>query len=307
MPCCNRSSLLEYKYRKYGSAGETPPKRTEEKMIKFYLSTTADIGYDYNEETKEEVISYGAMNTVEAALPDGLGLEIAEFCIAENLDDNLEETDRVVRKKTALVPDIILHGPYNELVPCAIDTRVRQVAWLRYEQALEAAKRYGARKIVFHGGYVPSSYYGGYFTYQSVIFWKKFLAEHPGDYQICLENVIEDDPKLLTDIAVGVDDPRFKLCLDVGHCNLTPVAPMEWLEAFAPYLSHLHIHNNQGRQPGAKAFSGDQHKGLPNGVIDMKAILDRALELCPDVTATIESSEIAESVAWLKENGYLGA
>ena len=273
--------------------------------MRFYLSTTADIDYDFNEETREEKISYGAMRTVDFAVPNGMGLEIAEFCIAENLDENLEETDAVIRKKVALVPDIVLHGPYNELVPCAIDSRVRAVAEFRYGQALEMAKRYGARKIVFHAGYVPSNYFSGFFIHESVKFWKRFLDEHPGDYEICLENVIEDDPSLLTGIAEGVDDERLKLCLDIGHCNLTPVKPMEWLDRFAPYLSHLHIHNNMGRRPGDKAFSGDLHSGLGNGVIDINAILEKTVSLCDGVTVTVESSDLAGSVEWLKRYKYL--
>ena len=74
--------------------------------------------------------------------------------------------------------------------------------------------------------------------------------------EIVLENVLETEPQWLLDIVKGVDDPRLKLCLDVGHVNAYSKIPVtEWLASWAPYLSHFHIHNND--------TSRDQHNPLP--------------------------------------------
>ena len=89
----------------------------------------------------------------------GLGLEIAEFCTAVNLDTNLEETDRTVGEKMKYADRFILHGPFNELFPCAVDPKARELAAFRYSQALERARAYGIGKVVIHAGYNPYLYY----------------------------------------------------------------------------------------------------------------------------------------------------
>ncbi len=46
----------------------------------------------------------------------------------------------------------------------------------------------------------------------------------------------------------GVDDPRFGLCLDVGHANtrVSETPPLDWIAPMAPWLRHVHLHNNDG-------------------------------------------------------------
>ncbi len=36
---------------------------------------------------------------------------------------------------------------------------------------------------------------------------------------VCLENVLEPEPRLLTAIMGAVCDPRLRICLDLGHAN----------------------------------------------------------------------------------------
>ena len=95
------------------------------------------------------------------------------------------------------------------------------------------------------------------------------------------------------------------MCLDVGHANLSDIAPIEWLRRCAPYISHYHIHNNFGAPKEGRRSWGDRHLALGNGNIDMKALLDLAEELTPDATAAIESYAPEDCVAWLKENGFI--
>ena len=58
----------------------------------------------------------------------GMGLEIAEYCTAWNLDEKFPETDVAVRKKMEGVSNLVFHAPFNELFPCAIDPRARELA-----------------------------------------------------------------------------------------------------------------------------------------------------------------------------------
>ena len=227
----------------------------------------------------------------------GFGLELAEFCTAWNMDEKFTHVDSVVKKKLEGIPRSLLHAPYNELFPCAIDKKARALAAERYRQATDLATRYGSRKVIIHGGYNPQIYFPVWYVKQSVLFWQDFLRDNPG-VEIVLENVLEDEPRWLLDIVAGVDDPRLRLCLDIGHVNAYSSVPLtDWLVLWAPYLSHLHIHNNDG--------SRDAHNALNEGTIPIKELLLQAQHLCPDATYTLELMNDAPSVVWLQENDLI--
>ena len=202
-------------------------------------------------------------------------------------------TNFEVSKKLDGIQHRLLHAPFNELFPCAIDPKARELAAYRFRQAIELAKRYGAEKVVIHGGYNGLTYYPVWYVEQSVAFWKEFLKEDPG-VQIVLENVLEREPAWILDIIKGVDDPRLRMCLDIGHVSAySNISVMDWLEACATYISHFHIHNNDGTM--------DQHSALFDGRIPMKEFLSRAEQLCPDATFTLELMEAELSVCWILE------
>ena len=245
---------------------------------------------------KKEMIylSTIATDAVRVAREYGFGLELAEYCTAWNMDEKFTAVDGVVTKKLEGITSCVLHAPYNELFPCAIDKKARELAAFRYRQAIGLAKRYGAAKVVIHGGFDPKIYFPVWYTEQSILFWKDFLKDDPG-VQIVLENVLEEDPAWIVDIVKGVDDPRLKLCLDIGHVNAySPIPVMKWLETCAPYISHFHVHNNDG--------SRDQHNALHDGTIPIKEFLLRAEKLCPDATFTLELMKDTPSMEWLTEN-----
>ena len=111
-------------------------------------------------------------NAATVAKAYGLGLEIAEYCTAWNMDDEFDTVHPLVIKKLGPAGECLLHGPYNELVPCAIDRQARALAAKRYRQAAQLAKRYGAKKVIIHGGYNPWIYYPVWYVEQSIAFWK---------------------------------------------------------------------------------------------------------------------------------------
>lgn len=223
----------------------------------------------------------------------GLGLEIAQYCTAWNMDEKFPETDAEVHTMLTGISRCVLHAPFNELFPCAIDPKARVLASERYRQAIALAKRYGATKVVIHGGFHPKIYYPIWYTEQSVIFWQEFLKDDP-EVTLVLENVLEEDPAWLCDIVQGVNDPRLKLCLDIGHVNAySPISAMQWLERCAPFLSHFHIHNNDG--------SCDSHSPLLDGTIPMGEFLHTARTLCPDATFTLELIDASTSLEILPD------
>lgn len=227
----------------------------------------------------------------------GLGVEIASFCTAWNMDEHLPETKAELETTLADISRRVLHGPYNELFPCAIDPKARELARSRYRQAMSLAQRYGAEKVVLHGGYNPWLYYPQWYEVQSILFWKEFVKEIPDGVTVCLENVLETTPQMLLSIVQAVDNEKLRLCLDIGHVNAYSQIPLwEWLEESWAYLSHLHIHNNNG--------TGDAHSPLFEGTIPVKELLSRAWRLCPGITATLELPESRSSVLWLWEEKH---
>ena len=238
-------------------------------------------------------ISTTASDAHAVAVKNGVGIEIAEYCTAWNMDDKFGEVHPKVLEETDGICNRVLHAPFNELFPCAIDPKARTLAAQRYRQAIGLAKNYGATKVIVHGGYNPWIYFPVWYVEQSILFWKEFLTEDPG-VEIVLENVLETEPQWLLDIVKGVDDPRLRLCLDIGHVNAYSKIPVaDWLKEWAPYLSHFHIHNNDG--------SWDTHSALDCGTIPMRELLCQAEELCPNATFTLELMEAEASVHWLLE------
>ena len=232
----------------------------------------------------------------ELARENGLGLEIAAFCYAPNLEDPAVLS--AVRADMAGLHRFWFHAPFAELAPCAIDPLVRQVTEKRYRQAADMAQELGVRRLVIHGGFVPQVYFSEWYVEQSVLFWRDFLRQLPPDMTVALENVMEPEPRLLAEIARQVDDPRLGLCLDVGHANtfVSRAPPLEWVAPMAPWLRHVHLHDNHGAL--------DEHLPLGAGTIDFAPIL-AALAAHPDITITLENQDILPSLQYLQANGWL--
>ena len=224
----------------------------------------------------------------ELARENGLGLEIAAFCYAPNLEDPAVLS--AVRSDMAGLDRFWFHAPFAELAPCAIDPLVRQVTEKRYRQAADLAQDLGVRRLVIHGGFVPQVYFPEWYV--------EFLRQLPQDMTVALENVMEPQPRLLAEIARQVDDPRLGLCLDIGHANtfVSRVPPLEWVAPMAPWLRHVHLHNNAGHD--------DLHDPLGQGTLAMEQVLDTILELCPAATFTLENQDCGPSLVWLREHGY---
>ena len=223
----------------------------------------------------------------------GLGLELTLFSYAPTLEDAAQLA--AAREQMQGISRFWLHAPFAELAPCAIDPMVRQVVLTRFRQTLAVAQQLGVTHIVVHGGFQPHVYFPEWYVAQSVEFWKEFLREVPQNMTLALENVMEPSPETLVEIVRQVDDPRLGLCLDVGHANtcVSSLPPFQWLAPMAPWLRHLHVHNNEGQD--------DLHAALGAGRIPMARLLDEAQRLCPQASYTIETQDCAASLRWLEE------
>jgi sugar phosphate isomerase/epimerase len=229
----------------------------------------------------------------------GLGLEIAEFCTAFNMDKDFEKWDALVRSKIRGVKRLMFHAPFNELCPAAIDPMIAEVAKKRYAQAYSLMKSYGINTMIAHSGFMPVLYEEEWFMAHSIDFWKGFLSDKPDEFRLYIENVFEPSPKMLCGIVDAVNDKRLGLCLDVGHAAISghsvPIA--EWVKQFLPFLRHVHLHNNYGKY--------DSHNALGDGVVDVANLIRKVMGAAPDVTFSIETSDCKTSAKWMKSYGFL--
>lgn len=232
----------------------------------------------------------------------GLGVEIAEFCYALNLDcgyeTHLEASRRLLDKTNTRAA--WFHAPFADIAACAIDPKVRKITELRYEQSIKTAEKLKINKIVIHGGYIPYVYYEESYVEQSILFFRDFMKKVPENMLIALENVMEPSPDMLVKIVEGVKDARLGLCLDIGHANteISHVSPAEWVLPMAPYLKHVHLHNNYGGR--------DLHNSLDDGNVPIIDLLPKITALCPAASFTLEVMHCESSVKWLMANGFIG-
>lgn len=233
-----------------------------------------------------------ADDAARLAAAHGLGIEIDEFCTAANMDENFEYWDGLVRGHGAQAPMEVFHAPFAELHPCAIDPRARRLAMDRFLQAADLAKSYGIRRMVVHGGFLPNVYYPIWYEEQSAGFWHEFLECQPDDFELLIENVLEDDPQSMLRMISGIGDARARMCLDVGHANVVSDVPLEkWIEVLGGHIRHVHLHNNHGKR--------DEHNPPDDGGMDIPALMER-LDCCaPDATVTLECMDARDAVKWL--------
>ena len=238
-----------------------------------------------------------AADADETASRFGLGLEIDEFCTAANFDADFDRWDGVARAHLAHSDRFVFHAPFAELCPCAIDPMVRDVTMRRFRQTAALSRAYVIRRIVVHSGFIPHVYYPVWFVEQSARFFRALLDAEP-EVALCVENVLDDDPAPLMDLADAVDDPRLGLCLDVGHANAVSKIPVrQWLKRLAPRLMHLHLHDNDG--------AADLHQIPGDGSLGFPGLMDEIEAAAPEATLTFECMDGAGCARRLAEYGWL--
>jgi len=131
----------------------------------------------------------------------------------------------------------------------------------------------------------------------NVAFWKGFLAGKQKGITVCLENFVDDSPSHMAALCDAVDDPRFRLCLDMGHAHANSnVYVGEWIAELGTRIDHVHLHNNDG--------SWDFHWPLGKGTLDMDRALRLLWDTVPAATITIEA-DFEPSLKWLEEHGWI--
>lgn len=176
-----------------------------------------------------------------------------------------------------------MHGAFLALDIAARDSVIRNRSIELYEKSLEIADRLGIKGVVFHTGLLGTlrvKYYLNAWLEASVEFWSEKCRQYP-NLTIYMENTFEQEPDIFENLMERMMDvPNFKLCLDYGHAILTPTPIEQWCKAFAPYIGHMHLNDNDLRDdlhlvPGQGKIDFDKWKVLmEENHIDTSVLLE---------------------------------
>ena len=249
-------------------------------------------------------ISTTAVDVLEQAAMYDLGIELAQFSYAPFLDENYEKFAEEVRFMQQVSERMIYHAPFNEIYPAAIDPRAKAFAMGRLQQAYRSAASFGIRRMVVHSGYEPMVYFPQWYREKAADFFREFMEDKPEDFSIMIENQMEsgEDLTLLPQLVEKIDDRRVGLTLDIGHAMYRGWNRdlKEWIDAFAPWTTHIHLHQND--------HSWDWHQTLDEAGandVDIEEILLLLMDKIKTATITLEHAAAAGSVNWLETKGYL--
>jgi sugar phosphate isomerase/epimerase len=164
---------------------------------------------------------------------------------------------------------ITLHGPFQDILPGALDARILAASRARLQDAFALVEIFQPRSIVCHIGYEARHYHGQEERWlaHSVATWEP-LAEQAArsGALLTLENVYETQPELIRQLFARLQAPNIRFCLDVGHLQAFGGGNFpEWLESLGNLVGQLHLHDNNGR--------ADEHLALGQGVIPLDRVL----------------------------------
>ncbi len=157
-----------------------------------------------------------------------------------------------------------IHGPFRDLSPGGIDSKVLAVTRDRFTQTMELARIFKPKCVVFHSGFDPWRFHGYEHIWlrNSAETWKPVVEKAEEiDTILGVENVFEKTPDTLLSLLTELGSPRFRHCFDVGHFNVFGDTPMEaWLRSMGPHITEIHLHDNDSHS--------DDHLPLGEGNID---------------------------------------
>jgi len=230
------------------------------------------------------------------------GIELQSFCdpdLIRREPDAVEKHISTINK----IKQKSLHGPFVDLCPGSSDSTVREVTKNCFDLALGIARKLNCSDIILHHGYVEGLIRPREWISRSTTFWQDFFQSVPDSISVHLENVdnvLDYDPDLLSEVIVSVGRSNFDVCLDVGHAHYfsnTPV--LKWIEQLGHQIGYVHLNDNHGK--------ADDHLGLGQGSMAMIEVCQALQKHAPESIWAIEVPVplINQSIDWLKGNGFL--
>jgi len=199
---------------------------------------------------------------------------------------------------------VTVHGPFLDLSPGSPDAAIREVTWRRFRQMIAAIEVFQPKHVVCHAAYDTSRYEfcREQWTANSVETWQWLApAVNARGARLMLENVYERSPDDLLEVFQSIHPGPIGCCLDIGHQAVFSPTPLsEWIGRLAPFIEHLHIHDNHGDH--------DAHLPVGSGSIDFNPVADFLAARTPIPVITLEPHCLADfqaSLAYLERHPIL--
>ena len=212
-----------------------------------------------------------ARQGIEFAVENGFhGLELGSWTLWPDIMSKGEVRELRVTAATNGT-DLSIHFIHRGVAPASHDPLRRAKHLAELESTLNLAHDIGARPIVVHPG--PIDCPGVQPANASEAVRREALknladflsragevAEDTGTV-LCVENLahvpgyVVQSYGELVELVETVGSPAVRITLDVGHADLADgLGPA--MEAFAPYLRHIHAHDSDGRRDHLEIGSG---------------------------------------------------
>ena len=226
-----------------------------------------------------------------------IGFEYNDFFIPSLLDDKVELEKRIKAYENIGGFNTI-HGVFFDICFNSSDELIKNASYTRARQTLGIAKRLNCKKIVFHTNYIVgfnSADYKKMWVDRNAIAYKTFLKEY-SDIEILIENMFDENDELILKLLKEVDDPRFRMCFDIAHANLSKESIKNWYNNCKPFISHIHINDNNG--------DSDSHLAIGSGSMDYNYVIDILNEFNGSILIEVKTtSDFIKSYEYLKDNG----
>jgi len=163
--------------------------------------------------------------------------------------------------------ELSLHAPFLDVNPASLSPSMRRASLKHLARSLEKAGRLECAVWVVHGGLYPHRRVRGLAQRLALSSLSKLAAV--GE-EVGVEVMVENSPAfegcLFTEAREVVEalEGRVKLCLDLGHANISRQVD-EFLALAKGIIGHVHAHDNDGRR--------DLHLTPGEGSIDWRRVL----------------------------------
>lgn len=226
----------------------------------------------------------------------GIGIEIQDFASPNLLDNGWENRLIEYKDLTKNFKGVIsLHGSFLDLNPSSPDNKIREITWDRYIHSLNIAKKLKAKYIVFHSQINPwlkDPEIKIIKDKRAGMFWRKVINNY--DIKILIENVFEDDPKELVNLIDEIDHPNIKICLDIGHANLSKETQIkDWFDILGDRIEYIHLHWNN------EVY--DEHNMPTDFNLKYFNKLLKEYEISPIIALEYEVEDVAREVDRVRE------
>jgi sugar phosphate isomerase/epimerase len=256
--------------------------------------------------------AYGVKAMKQLLLCDnGKYLQTADLCEKYHLGIELQsfhdpDYPKINPEMTALQSerskDLIyrsMHGPFADLCFGSYDSLIREATRNRFEYAYAMAINLKCTDVILHHGYVPGTSKFSSWLSRGKTFWQDFLDAKDEGITFHLENLLELDPLLISDVVATIGDKRLNICLDIGHVHChSKISVIDWITKLNKQIGYVHLHNNFGVY--------DEHLGLEHGSLPMLEACHALEENAPDAIWALETDndDTESSVSWLQDHHF---